>query len=266
KSRGKFKLKRTVKDHDEEHPKNRIVDYNFFVKPLSQSPDPSHRIPHRFLYDQELKKDWNINKHSDNKLWQVCAGKIEQTPEVKSELFCWYETEIHMTYKIGPIKAKIHSLSNMSAVIHYHDVLSARAVEELKVHTYNKPSRLFIATGDYNPFSGLVLRKVDTAMASNLSQVTMDLMLRITGYKKPPESRPIDGHYFVYGPGAARGRHWDIVSNFIPSTISSSLEKHEKLYSKVFAPDAVEGDQYQLHSHLKRSTPYEVVVNGKPIQ
>ncbi|CAG7674968.1 unnamed protein product, partial [Allacma fusca] len=64
--------------HDEEHPKNRIVDYNFFVKPLSKTPDPSHRITHRFLYDQELKEDWNIDKHYDNKLWQVCAGKIEQ--------------------------------------------------------------------------------------------------------------------------------------------------------------------------------------------
>ncbi|CAG7830695.1 unnamed protein product [Allacma fusca] len=204
-----------------------------------------------------------------------------------------------MTYKIGPIKAEIHSLSNVSAVIHYHDVLSTRIVEELKILTFDKPSRLFNTNGNYDPFSSFILRKVDTAMASNLSQVTMDLMSRITGYKKPAKHRQVDGHYVVYGPGAARGRHWDI--DYGPFTTFASFvfylsnvekggetafprlrvkitpEKGSMLlwvnsYSDgkvdkwiehascpvvfgekwIFAPDAVEGDQYQLHCHLKR--------------
>ncbi|CAG7734811.1 unnamed protein product [Allacma fusca] len=299
--------------HGEEHPKNRIVDYNFFVKPLSQTSDHSQRITHRSLYDQDLKKDCNIKKHYDNKLWQVCAGKIEQTPEVKSQLFCWYETEIHMTYKIGPIKAEIHSLSNMSAVIHYHDVLSARAVEEMKELINDKPMGFPHTNGKYDPFSSVMLNKVDIGLASILSQAALDLMSRITGYKKPPESRPIDGHYFVYGPGAARGRHLDIDSGPLKTFATfvfylSNVEKGGEtafprlrfkitpqkgsmllwvnLYSDgilnkwiehascpvvfgekwIFAPDAVEGDQYHLHCHLKRGKPYDVVVNGKPIQ
>ena len=54
-----------------------------------------------------------------------------QTEQVKSELFCWYETEMNPMWKINPLKAELLS-SRPLIVVQYYDIIGDYAIKKIR--------------------------------------------------------------------------------------------------------------------------------------
>ncbi|CAG7786225.1 unnamed protein product, partial [Allacma fusca] len=192
--------------HDEVLLKKFVPDYHFYQTPISETSELYQRVKRRSL----PHNDSNLETDQLNRLlFDVCNGKIQQTDQEKSKLFCWYERKIHPVFQIGPIKAEIHSVRPNPEVVQFYDILTNQTVlDSFKTFTQKHGHRLTLPSGIYNPLYSEVVRAFDFDMGSYEATNFIKLLERITGFKASrKEGMPI--HYFAYPPGTARGKHYD---------------------------------------------------------
>ncbi|CAG7728741.1 unnamed protein product [Allacma fusca] len=147
------------------------------------------------------------------KLWSMCQGKTSQAEREKSELFCWYEREIHPSYKIAPIKAEWLSLRPKADVVYFHDIISDRLMNFLMNFTYENATGITYTnelTGEL--FVDPLPRQVVFAWAyPDDNEVTLyasKLAERITGLKIKRINGP-GQRMTLYAPGGHRAYHHD---------------------------------------------------------
>ena len=62
---------------------------------------------------------------------------FSQPSSDKSKLFCWYETEVHPAFKIGPHKVELLSRLPRPEIVMFHDLISKKALAHLKNEAKN---------------------------------------------------------------------------------------------------------------------------------
>ncbi|CAG7835352.1 unnamed protein product [Allacma fusca] len=195
--------------HDKELPQEKFPKYHFFHNPLSEIRNRDQRITGKSMMYQELEANITESKNYDNMLWGVCRGKIQQTNEQKSKLFCWYEKEIHSSYKIGPIKAEFLSIRPYPDIVQFYDVLSDRAMEDLRNYGQENSFRIVMSNGEFDPLKSAIIGSEDKKLAYLESARTVGSMNRLSKLKALKPSSRLPFYYYAYPPGTARGRHYD---------------------------------------------------------
>ena len=152
----------------------------------------------------------------------------------KTKLFCWYESKIHPTWAIGPLKAEMLTLFPQSEVVQYHDVLTANIVANLKeivppeafikAHTGGKTlsGRKRLADSKTRLASIAWIPEKDFPISMNISKLTE----RITGLKvvgADNEDLQVGG----YTPGGHYKEHPDSVR---PNIVMHLEQVNHRIY------------------------------------
>ncbi|CAG7728742.1 unnamed protein product [Allacma fusca] len=170
--------------------------------------------------------------HLEVKFWSMCKGKTFQTEEEKSKLFCWYEREVHPSYKISPVKAEWLSLRPKADVVYFHDIISDRLMNSLINFTYENGAREALM----NPYGELYIdplhRHVLYAWAdpheNKAAMYTSELAERITGLKIVNKTEGPHLRISGYAPGGHRSYHHDTMQNLHVATFMFYFSEVDK--------------------------------------
>ncbi|CAG7834023.1 unnamed protein product, partial [Allacma fusca] len=174
-----------------------------------------------------------LENYLDLKQWRVCNGVAQQKEQEKSNLFCWYEGEIHPSYKIGPIKAEFYSRFPKPEVVQYYDIINDDIVD-LIINFAILQSEEKIRGVDFENerFGGRLYYE------ERVAQKLLRIIMRLTGLETLNDEVEFPLSIFLYLPGTDKNRHLDR-GNDAMATIMFYITDVEKGGETAFATTGV---------------------------